>query len=137
MAEQGWGARRPAAALLALVLALAALVGCGTTARPADPALRQVQALLDRHAEALLDRDETGWLAAAAPAHRAAARTEFRRLARVPLAGWSYRVTGVDRTGEGRLTARVERGHRVAGYDAGPLEAGRSWTSPSGTGAGT
>ncbi|MER8033926.1 hypothetical protein ACWEP8_06955 [Streptomyces hydrogenans] len=125
MAEQGWGARRPAAALLALVLALAALVGCGTAARPADPALRQVQALLDRHAEALLDRDETAWLAAAAPAHRAAARTEFRRLAQVPLAGWSYRVTGVDRTGEGRLTARVERGHRIAGYDAGPLDAGR------------
>ncbi|MEU3603845.1 hypothetical protein AB0E83_00010 [Streptomyces sp. NPDC035033] len=125
MVEQGCGARRPGAVLLALLLALAALVGCGTAARPADPALHEVQALLDRHAEALLDRDETAWLAAADPSHRAAARTEFRRLAAVPLAGWSYRVTGVDRTGEGRLTARVERGHRVAGYDRGLLGTGR------------
>ncbi|MFH9737916.1 hypothetical protein ACH4MA_09490 [Streptomyces roseolus] len=125
MEEQGCGARRPGAALLALLLALAALVGCSTAAPPADPALREVRALLDRHAEALLDRDETAWLAAVAPSYRAEARTEFRRLAAVPLAGWSYRVTGVDRTGEGRLTARVERGHRVEGYDPGPLAADR------------
>ncbi|WP_282692043.1 hypothetical protein [Streptomyces sp. CC208A] len=101
------------------------MVGCDTAARPADPALHEVQALLDRHAEALLDRDETAWLAAADPSYKAAARAEFRRLAAVPLAGWRYRVTGVDRTGEGRLTARVERGHRVEGYDRGPLDAGR------------
>ncbi|MFE5796221.1 hypothetical protein ACFQ8C_27080 [Streptomyces sp. NPDC056503] len=125
MVEQGCGARRPGAALLALLLALAALVGCSTAARPADPALREVRALLDRHAEALLDRDETAWLAAVAPSYRSAARTEFRRLAAVPLADWSYRVTGVDRTGEGRLTARVERGHRVEGYDRGSLDSGR------------
>ncbi|MFD6364342.1 hypothetical protein ACFWFX_31540 [Streptomyces roseolus] len=125
MEEQGCGARRPGAALLALLLALAALVGCSTAAPPADPDLRAVRALLDRHAEALLDRDETAWLAAVAPSYRAEARTEFRRLAAVPLAGWSYRVTGVDRTGEGRLTARVERGHRVEGYDPGPLAADR------------
>ncbi|MFF7810606.1 hypothetical protein ACFZCF_01575 [Streptomyces sp. NPDC007945] len=125
MREQGSGTRRPGAALLALVLALAALVGCSTAGPPADPALREVRALLDRHAEALLDRDETAWLAAVAPSYRAEARTEFRRLAAVPLAGWSYRVTGVDRTGEGRLTARVERGHRVEGYDPGPSAAGR------------
>ncbi|MDX2291520.1 MULTISPECIES: hypothetical protein [Streptomyces] len=123
MVEQGCGARRQGGALLALLLALAALVGCSTAPRPADPALREVQALLDRHAEALLDHDETAWLAAADPAHRAAALTEFRRLAEVPLAGWSYRVTEVDRTGEGRLTARVERGHRIEGYDRGPLDA--------------
>ncbi|MFF9145395.1 hypothetical protein ACF1BN_11130 [Streptomyces sp. NPDC014861] len=125
MVEQGCGGRRPGGALLALILALAVLVGCSTTARPADPALREVQALLDRHARALLDRDEPAWLAAADPAHRSAARTEFRRLAEVPLAGWSYRVTGVDRTGEGRLTARVARGHRIEGFDRGPLDAGR------------
>ncbi|MFC9731987.1 hypothetical protein ACFWGM_29010 [Streptomyces roseolus] len=125
MEEQGCGARRPGAALLALLLALAALVGCSTAAPPADPDLRAVRALLDRHAEALLDRDETAWLAAVAPSYRAEARTEFRRLAAVPLAGWSYRVSGVDRTGEGRLTARVERGHRVEGYDPGPLAADR------------
>nr|WP_206324663.1 MULTISPECIES: hypothetical protein [unclassified Streptomyces] len=111
--------------MLALLLALAALVGCSTAARPADPALREVRALLDRHAEALLDRDETAWLAAVAPSYKSAARTEFRRLAAVPLSGWSYRVSGVDRTGEGRLTARVERGHRVEGYDPGPLAADR------------
>ncbi|MFI8366296.1 hypothetical protein [Streptomyces sp. NPDC085466] len=128
MVERVCGARRPGGALLALLLALAALtalVGCSAGAQPADPALREVQAVLDRQARALLDRDEPAWLAAADPAHRAAARTEFRRLAEVPLAGWSYRVTGVDRTGEGRLTARVERGHRIEGFDRGPLDAGR------------
>ncbi|MER6476409.1 hypothetical protein [Streptomyces filamentosus] len=125
MADQGRGAGRTGGVLLALLLALAALVGCGTAARPADPALREVQSLLDRHARALLDRDEAAWLAAADPSYEAAARTEFRRLADVPLAGWSYRVTGVERTGGDRLTARVERGHRIAGHDRGALGAGR------------
>ncbi|MET9347879.1 hypothetical protein [Streptomyces termitum] len=126
MAEQASGARRPGTVLLALLLALAALTGCGTAARPADPALAEVRALLDRHAAALLARDEAGWLADTDPAHRAAARTAFRRLAAVPLAGWTYRVTGLDRTGGDRLTARVDLGHRVEGHDRGPLTTART-----------
>ncbi|WP_093876504.1 hypothetical protein [Streptomyces sp. TLI_105] len=109
-------ARGAAAGLLAAVLALA---GCAAP-EPAGPATGEIQGLLDRHARALLDRDEAGYLAALDPALAPAARTEFDRLARIPLGGWTYRVTDLDRTGEGRATARAELGYRIKGYDSGP-----------------
>ncbi|MER5202975.1 hypothetical protein [Streptomyces sp. NPDC002825] len=108
--------RGAAAGLLAAVLALA---GCAAPA-PVGPASEEIQSLLDRHARALLDRDETGYLAALDPALVPAARTEFDRLAKVPLGGWKYRVTDVDRAGEGRVVARAELGYRIKGYDSGP-----------------
>ncbi|MFE0646124.1 hypothetical protein ACFW2Y_31650 [Streptomyces sp. NPDC058877] len=117
MAGQGSAAARgTAACLLAAALALG---GCAAPG-PAGPTPGEVQALLDRHARALLDRDEAGYLADLDPALLPAARTEFDRLAKVPLSGWSYRVTDVDRTGEGRVTAEAELGYRIEGYDAGP-----------------
>ncbi|MFH8622110.1 hypothetical protein ACH4A8_09440 [Streptomyces vietnamensis] len=109
-------ARGAAAGLLAALLALG---GCAAPA-PERPASGEIQSLLDRHARALLDRDEAGYLAALDPALVPAARTEFGRLAKIPLGGLSYRVTDVDRTGEGRVTARAELGYRIKGYDSGP-----------------
>lgn len=104
---------------MCLAAALLVLTGC-TAPGPADPAPGQVQRLLDRHARALLDRDEAAYLAALDPALAPAARTEFDRLATIPLGGWKYRVTDVDRTGGGRATARAELGYRIKGYDSGP-----------------
>lgn len=101
---------------------LAALLALGGCAAPPEsgPAHDEVQELLDRHAEALLDRDEPGYLADLDPALAPAARTEFDRLAEVPLGGVRYRVTDVDMAGEGRATATAELGYRIKGYDSGP-----------------
>lgn len=104
---------------MCLAAALLVLTGC-TPPGPADPAPGQIQRLLDRHARALLDRDEAAYLTALDPALAPAARTEFDRLAAVPLGGWTYRVTEVERTGGGRATARTELGYRIKGYDSGP-----------------
>ncbi|MEX0173745.1 hypothetical protein [Streptomyces sp. LMG1-1-1.1] len=117
MAGQGSGAARGAVACAAA--AVLALAGC-TAPGPADPSPREIQTLLDRHARALLDRDEAGYLSALDPLLAPAARTEFDRLAKIPLGGLDYRVTDVDRTGEGRATAEVELGFRIKGYDSGP-----------------
>ncbi|MEU6930190.1 hypothetical protein [Streptomyces sp. NPDC046385] len=122
MAGQGSGRARGAAVCLAA--ALLVLTGC-TAPAPADPAPGQIQHLLDRHARALRDRDAAAYLAALDPALAPAARTEFDRLATLPLDGWRYRVTDVDRTGGGRATARAELGYRIKGYDSGPVTAER------------
>ncbi|MFD2007263.1 hypothetical protein [Streptomyces narbonensis] len=129
MAGQGCGARRPAVAcLLALLLTLTALAGC-SSGSPGGPAAavvaREIQTLLDTHARALLDRDEPAFRAALDPAYAPAALTGFRRLAKVPLDGWTYRVTGIDRTGDDRVTARAELGYRLRGHDRGPVTSGR------------
>ncbi|WP_055598832.1 hypothetical protein [Streptomyces aureus] len=127
MAGQGWGARRPVAACLtALLLLLVGLVGCGARAgRPADTAAREIQALLDRHARALLDRDQPGYLAAVDPSYVPTALTVFRRLATVPVGGWTYRLTGVDRTAADRVTVRADLGYRLAGHDRRPVTGAR------------
>ncbi|MFD8211905.1 hypothetical protein ACFV2S_36620 [Streptomyces sp. NPDC059695] len=117
MAVRLSGAVRGAAAVLPAVVLV--LGGCAAPA-PAGPASQEIQSLLDRHARALLDRDEPGYLAALDPALAPAARTEFGRLAKIPLGGWSYRVTDVDGAGEGRATARAELDYRLRGYDSGP-----------------
>ncbi|MFE6711142.1 hypothetical protein [Streptomyces sp. NPDC057695] len=127
MAGQGCGARRPTAACLAvLLLLLAGLVGCGARPdRPADTAAPEFQALLDRHARALLDRDQAGYLADVDASYAPTALAVFRRLAPVPVDGWSYRVTGVDRPADGRATVRAELGHKLAGHDRRPLTGAR------------
>ncbi|MFC8795300.1 hypothetical protein [Streptomyces cinereoruber] len=125
MAEQGYGARRPAVfCLLALLLALTGLVGCAETG-PGRATTREIQTLLDAHARALLARDEPAYRAALDPAYAPTALTVYRRLAAVPLDGWSYRVTGVERTGPDRVTARAELGHRLRGHDRRPVTGAR------------
>ncbi|MFI6337407.1 hypothetical protein [Streptomyces sp. NPDC050535] len=115
------GRRRASGAGLCLVLLLAVLVGCGG-GTASDPAAAEVRRVLDLRAAAVLDRDE--------PAYRATGRpgtpvTGFRNLSAVPLAAWSYRVTGFDRSGD-RATADAELSYRVEGYDRAPVTAART-----------
>lgn len=122
MAGQGRRAARGAGAWLLGALLLVA--GC-TAPGPTGPPRGEIQGLLDRHAEALLDRDESGYLADLDPALVPAARTEFERVGKIPLGGWSYRVTGVEPAGAGRATAWAELGYRIKGYDSGPATSER------------
>ncbi|MEU6082032.1 hypothetical protein [Streptomyces sp. NPDC047108] len=137
MAGQGSGARRRAVRCVALVMALltgpAAAAGCGASGAATDsrsPDDRTIQRMLDRRAEALLDRDGRGFLAAVDPratGYRAQQRKVFRNLADVPLDGWRYRLvrTGGFRPapGEGhRIAAEVRLGYRLKGYDTAPVE---------------
>ncbi|WP_406860477.1 hypothetical protein ABZO31_08440 [Streptomyces sp. HUAS MG47] len=122
MAGQGSGrARRAAVCLLALVGLAGPLGGCATTAAPADPASREIQRLLDRRARAVLDRDPAGYAAAFEASGAAAARREYANLADVPFASWTYRVTDVDRTGDGRAVAKADLDYRIRGHDSGPV----------------
>ncbi|MGW6568344.1 hypothetical protein [Streptomyces sp. NPDC054975] len=118
MAGQGRGAgRRAAACLLTTLLALA---GCAAP-EPADPAPQEIRTLLDQHARALLDRDETAFAVALDPALAPTAIEEFDRLAEVPLASWGYRLKDVDRAGQDRARVRAELSYRIAGYDSGAV----------------
>ncbi|MDT0406134.1 MULTISPECIES: hypothetical protein [Streptomyces] len=112
------GRRRvPGASVMALCLLLVALVGCG--AGPAvDAARAEVQAVLDRRAEAVLDRDPAAYA-------RTGTRAGFDNLRAVPLADWSYRVTALDRTGD-TATASADLRYRVEGYDGSPVTTARS-----------
>ncbi|MET9375099.1 hypothetical protein ABZX98_13220 [Streptomyces sp. NPDC002992] len=118
MAGQGWGAARGAAACL--VACLLALTGCAVP-EPPDPAAREIQTLLDRHARAVLTRDEAAYAVALDPSLASAALKELDQLAEVPLASWAYRVEHVDRRGGDRATVRAELTYRVEGYDPGPV----------------
>ncbi|MET9813820.1 hypothetical protein ABZ322_05715 [Streptomyces sp. NPDC006129] len=109
--------RRSGSAVVALVLLLVALVGCGGPSA-ADSATADVQRLLDRRAAAVLDHDERAW-------ERTGTGGDFAALRAVPLSDWSYRVTGVHRTGD-TATADVELRYRLAGHDRAPVTAGRT-----------
>ncbi|MFJ8633554.1 hypothetical protein [Streptomyces sp. NPDC093568] len=103
--------------VVALCLLLVGLVGCG--GRPAtDSAKADVQSLLDRRAAATVGRDEAAYL-------RTGARDRFDNLRAVPLAAWSYHLTGLRRTGDTAL-ADVELRYRVEGYDRSPVRVGRT-----------
>ena len=103
--------------VVALCLLLAGLVGCGGEPG-ADGTRTEVQQLLDRRAEALLGHDRT-----ASP--RTGAADWASRLREVPLAEWSYRVTGVRRDGD-QAVAEAELRYRVQGYDRAPVTAKRT-----------
>lgn len=123
MAGQGHGGARRAAA--GLLVGLLTLAGCASP-EPPDSAPQEIQSLLDRHARALLARDEAAYTVALDPARAPAALEEFDRLAEVPLASWGYRLKGVerrseDRAGDDRATVRADLTYRVAGYDSGPV----------------
>ncbi|MFF9452046.1 hypothetical protein [Streptomyces flaveolus] len=103
--------------VVALCLLLVSLVACGgrTTA---DPVRTEVQRVLDRRAAAVLAHDRTAWA-------RTGSGTGFGNLSAVPLAAWSYRVTGLHRTGD-TATADVDLSYRVEGYDRGALTTART-----------
>ena len=103
------------------MLLLAVLVGCGTSA-VRDTARDEVQRVLDRRAAAVLDGDAAAYRATG---QAGASDTEFGNLREVPLAAWSYRVTGFHRSGD-RATADAELSYRVEGYDMAPVTAARS-----------
>ncbi|MEV1062145.1 hypothetical protein [Streptomyces sp. NPDC050263] len=100
-----------------VVLLLVGLVACGGRAG-ADSARADVQRVLDRRAAAVLDHDASAYAATGSDAGYAAVRA-------VPLAGWSYRVTGLHRSGDS-ATADAELSYRVDGYDKAPVTVGRT-----------
>ncbi|NEB01707.1 hypothetical protein [Streptomyces sp. SID13726] len=104
--------------VVVLCLLLAALVGCGGRPTAADTAKADVQRVLDRRAAAVLDRDR------AAVAETGTARW-WDDLDAVPLASWSYRVTGVHRDGA-TATADAELRYQVQGYDQAPVTVART-----------
>lgn len=101
------------------MLLLAVLVGCGGRAS-SDTATAAVRRVLDRRAAAVLDRDEAAFRATGT-----ATGTGFANLREVPLAGWSYRLTALHRSGD-RATARAELSYRVRGYDTAPVTVDRA-----------
>ncbi|MFH9888456.1 hypothetical protein [Streptomyces luteogriseus] len=109
--------RRSGSALVALVVLLVALAGCGGRSA-ADSATADVQRLLDRRAAAVVGRDARAY-------ERTGGGTDFAKLREVPVAAWSYRVTAVRRTGD-TATADAELRYRVAGYDRAPVTTGRT-----------
>ncbi|MFF3693610.1 hypothetical protein [Streptomyces sp. NPDC002221] len=120
------GGRAAGCALAVLLLGAA----CSAPGSAPDPTASQVQRLLDRRAAAVLKHDANGYLAAvdpAASALRAAQGAEFGNLAQVPLASWTYHVTGVDRHGT-TATAKVDLRYRIQGYDTAPVTAARTLT---------
>jgi hypothetical protein len=92
--------------VVALVVLLVALVGCGG------------RSAADSATAAVLDRDERAY-------ERTGTGPGFARLRAVPLAAWAYRVTELRRTGD-TATADAELRYRVAGYDRAPVTAGRT-----------
>lgn len=105
------------ASVTALCLLLVSLVGCG--GGPAVDAVRaEVQSLLDRRAEAVLDLDAAAYA-------RTGTRAGFDNLRAVPLADWSYRVTALDHTGD-TATASADLSYRVEGHDRSPVTTARS-----------
>jgi hypothetical protein len=118
-------------------LALTAMPGCAaaTAGRDDHPSAREVWQLLDRRADAVLDRDEQRYLATVDPGAaghvRAEERTEFENLQELPLGSWEYRLTGLDSpqaagTSARPVTATVELRYRLDGYDRAPVTTVRS-----------
>ncbi|GHI08324.1 hypothetical protein AQI88_05715 [Streptomyces cellostaticus] len=110
------GVWRTVAAGLCLLL-VPPLSGCGGRSA-ADSARAQVQRVLDTRSAALLGHDETAYGATGI-------RTEYARLRALPLASWTYRVTGLHGGGPG-ATADAELRYRIAGYDRAPVSVRRT-----------
>lgn len=114
-----------------LFLVFALLVGCGGSPAP-DQARAEAQRVLDRRAVAVLERDESAYRGTEAPTagsggQLATGRAEFANLRSLPLASWSYRLTGFHRSGD-RATAEAELRYRIRGYDKAPVTAARALT---------
>ncbi|MFF0228576.1 hypothetical protein [Streptomyces sp. NPDC004629] len=109
--------RRWHSAAAALCLLLVPLAGCGGRTA-ADPARAEVQQVLDRRAAALLRHDETAYGATGA-------RGTYANLRAVPLASWTYRVTGLRHTGA-TVTAAALLSYRIRGHDRAPVTTERT-----------
>lgn len=103
-----------------LGICVALLVGCGGPTAP-DAAPGDVRRLLDRRADAVLDRD--------AKEYRATGRSveAYDNLRDLPLQSWEYRLTAFERNGE-RATATADLKYRIKGYDSEPLTTTRALT---------
>lgn len=106
-----------------LGVCVALLVGCGGPSA-SDAAPGDVRRLLDRRAEAVLDRDAKAYRATGSDARTAGA---FDNLREVPLESWQYRLTTFRRSGA-RATATADLRYRIKGYDSEPLTTSRSLT---------
>lgn len=106
-----------------LGICVALLVGCGGPSAP-DAAPGDVRRLLDRRAEAVLDRDAKAYRATGRGADDAEVYDNLRE---VPLDSWQYRLTAFERTGK-RATATADLRYRVRGYDGEPLTTSRALT---------
>ncbi|MEU9392462.1 hypothetical protein AB0D86_20950 [Streptomyces sp. NPDC048324] len=116
MAGRGRVSRWRAVALVLLLVWLAACAGQSA----GDSGRADLQRVLDRRSTAVLDRDRAAFL-------RTGALGWFENLRGVPLASWSYRVTGLHRSGDG-ATADAELRYRILGYDNAPVTVGRTLT---------
>lgn len=105
-------------------LGLAALLtaGCARTPGPAPLDRERATALLDRRATALRERHPAAWRATSTGG--TGPDSLWARLAEVPLAGWSYRVTGVQ-AGSATATVEATLRHRLRGEDPAPATARR------------
>jgi hypothetical protein len=106
-------------AVVAFVLLLVSLVGCGGPSA-AGSARADLQRLLDRRSTAVLDRDRTAFA-------KTGAAGWFENARGVPLASWSYRVTALHGSGDD-ATADAELRYRIEGYDNAPVTVGRTLT---------
>nr|WP_233521923.1 hypothetical protein [Streptomyces triticagri] len=89
----------------------------------ADETRAEVQSLLDRRAEAVVDRDARAYRATGVPG--AAGDDEFDRLGQVPVSSWTYRLTDLEASGA-RATAGVRLSFRIGGYDRAPVTVERT-----------
>ncbi|UXY27085.1 hypothetical protein [Streptomyces sp. HUAS TT20] len=106
--------------VVGLCLLLVPLTGCGGGRTGADSARTEVQQMLDRRAAALLGHDEAAY-------DRTGSRTQYENLHTVPLDSWTYRLTGLHRTGS-TATAAAELRYRLRGIDTAPVTTGRTLT---------
>jgi hypothetical protein len=88
--------------------------------------------MLDRRATAVLERDETAYRSteaqtSATVTQLATGLAEFANLRGLPLASWSYDLTGFHRSGD-RATAEAALRYRIRGYDKAPVTAVRTLT---------
>ncbi|MFE1150296.1 hypothetical protein ACFW42_24745 [Streptomyces albidoflavus] len=112
------GRRRAARLGLAALLA----AGCASTSGPAPLDRERAAALLDRRATALRERDPAAWSATSTGG--TGQDSLWARLAEVPLAGWAYRVTGVE-AGSAAATVEATLRYRLRGEDPAPATARR------------
>ncbi|MCX3062379.1 LPS-assembly lipoprotein LptE [Streptomyces beihaiensis] len=109
-------------AVAALGALLVPLTGCGGSGPTPDTTrTTAIQRVLDRRADAVMDRD--------AAAYRATGDAEpelVTDLGKVPLDSWRYKVTRVETASARTVRVSAELSYRVDGYDDAPLVTDRT-----------